>query len=747
MAPGDTQEIVVGVVAGLGSDRLSSVAVMKFNDRFVQNTFNALFQVPAPPSAPDVKFSELDGEVTLEWGSNLTRVSDTETRTNQPGAYIFEGYNVYQLPSRGSPLNQAKRIVTYDLPSDPAVVIGEQFDESSGQILVLPFYFGSNSGLTRYFDFKRDYIKDFDKIFNGQEYYLAVTAYSRSTIPGYLPAGLESSPIVLTVRPQGRGAGMSPTVKGLEGLTVSHPTGIGDVDIEVKVVNPKAVNGQSYSIGWSTQADKFSGETTLLDPLDVPLWTMTGSTVLNAAATSAKYSVGMTNVVNLAGPIVGIFVLDSLGATAKNLPYVVTLGNALAEGTWTSTDGTQPLTNALAQQMARGKMSASLRTTVDTTTIPLDIQTYPYYFNRGATTLFTYQQNTSLDNTYPIFDGLQVKIGPPVWKNPTSYTWEQTDGTGDVARFYTGFGYAYSDIFPQTTNTTTQNDLVTDLEFRFTGVRVADKRSDGTTVRDTVIVSGGSIATVASSNAASIVRLRIPFEVWEIDPGTGRNRQINVVCRDRNADGLSPWGSGGAPLYIRMSTTGARAYIGAVSTVYTSDATAAGITAVPRDNPKGTWFFATAVDAGSTPTWKTGDVAHIKVPNPSVPGTDVFTFTAPPALTYDATTAKEDVTKVGVFPNPYYAFNAAETNRFSRFVTFNNLPAKATIRIFNLAGQLVKVIEKNDATAFVRWDLLNRFNFPVASGMYVAHVDMPDISATKVLKLAIIQEQEILDSY
>jgi len=51
----------------------------------------------------------------------------------------------------------------------------------------------------------------------------------------------------------------------------------------------------------------------------------------------------------------------------------------------------------------------------------------------------------------------------------------------------------------------------------------------------------------------------------------------------------------------------------------------------------------------------------------------------------------------------------------------------------------------------MRWDLLNRFNFPVASGMYIAHVEMTlpsdGSTFTKVLKLAIIQEQEILDSY
>ncbi|MBI3112687.1 MAG: T9SS type A sorting domain-containing protein, partial [Ignavibacteriales bacterium] len=103
--------------------------------------------------------------------------------------------------------------------------------------------------------------------------------------------------------------------------------------------------------------------------------------------------------------------------------------------------------------------------------------------------------------------------------------------------------------------------------------------------------------------------------------------------------------------------------------------------------------------------------------------------------------------QVGVFPNPYYGFNPSETSRFSKFVTFNYLPRKATIRIFNLAGQLVRTMEKDDDSQFFRWNLLNTYNFPVASGMYVAHVDMPDLGLAKTLKMAIIQEQEVLDVY
>jgi hypothetical protein len=115
--------------------------------------------------------------------------------------------------------------------------------------------------------------------------------------------------------------------------------------------------------------------------------------------------------------------------------------------------------------------------------------------------------------------------------------------------------------------------------------------------------------------------------------------------------------------------------------------------------------------------------------------------------TFSVETQKADLNKINVFPNPYYALNAAETNRFVRFVTFNFLPEKATIRIFNVAGQLVRILEKNDTSQFLRWDLNNQSNFPVASGMYIAHIDMPETGATKVLKVAVIQEQEVLEVF
>ncbi len=140
-----------------------------------------------------------------------------------------------------------------------------------------------------------------------------------------------------------------------------------------------------------------------------------------------------------------------------------------------------------------------------------------------------------------------------------------------------------------------------------------------------------------------------------------------------------------------------------------------------------------------------GTTFRIISTKPNTPA-DVFTFTAP-AVSVDNDLAKQDVALINVYPNPYLGFNPQEINRYARFVTFNHLPQKATIRIFNLAGVLVRTLVKDDATQFAQWDLNNSADFPVSAGMYVAYIDLPDLGTTKILKLGIIPEQQYLDRW
>jgi hypothetical protein len=124
---------------------------------------------------------------------------------------------------------------------------------------------------------------------------------------------------------------------------------------------------------------------------------------------------------------------------------------------------------------------------------------------------------------------------------------------------------------------------------------------------------------------------------------------------------------------------------------------------------------------------------------------DAFNFTTT-APSYSTTLAQEQIGQINVFPNPYYAVNTEEINKYQRFVTFTHLPDRATIRIFNLAGVLIRTIEKVDPGQFQRWDLSNESGLPVASGLYLAYIDMPEIG-TKVVKLSVIQERQILDRF
>ncbi len=145
-------------------------------------------------------------------------------------------------------------------------------------------------------------------------------------------------------------------------------------------------------------------------------------------------------------------------------------------------------------------------------------------------------------------------------------------------------------------------------------------------------------------------------------------------------------------------------------------------------------------------SWVDGDEFKI-VANKVNTMADEFTFTAPTAATQSSALAKTDVEKINVFPNPYFGFNSQEKDKYNRFITFSHLPEKATIRIYNLAGVLVKTIVKDDATQFTRWNLKNESNLPVAAGMYIVHVNMKELGKTKVLKVAIIPEAQFLDTF
>ena len=84
--------------------------------------------------------------------------------------------------------------------------------------------------------------------------------------------------------------------------------------------------------------------------------------------------------------------------------------------------------------------------------------------------------------------------------------------------------------------------------------------------------------------------------------------------------------------------------------------------------------------------------------------------------------------EVHTVPDPYYVTNEFEQTSDNKVIKFVNLPNAATIRIYSSSGVLIDVIEHNsisgDATA--TWNVRNRNNQVVASGVYFYHIEAGD---------------------
>ena len=90
---------------------------------------------------------------------------------------------------------------------------------------------------------------------------------------------------------------------------------------------------------------------------------------------------------------------------------------------------------------------------------------------------------------------------------------------------------------------------------------------------------------------------------------------------------------------------------------------------------------------------------------------------------------------VKVVPNPYIVYNEWQQNFNLRRLKFINLPNECTIRIFNLNGELVKILihhattttgssagVTNNAGGDEWWDLLSEYRQLVVSGVYIFHI-------------------------
>lgn len=817
MSKGDTAQIVLGLVYGLGKNNLSSVSVMKYYDAFAQYAYDQLFDVPLMPT-PNVTYSEFDGKVTVNWNQSTEEIINTEETPRGP--YNFQAYAVYQLPPGTSDVTKGLLIATFDRIDNISTLNEKILDENTGLVYTKPLIPLSNvDGIKRNFVFEKDYINN-KALINGQLYTFAITAIGYNEDPGLPAFILESKPAILNAVPQQKmGYTFNDQING--SLKVTHSQGVADASVSAMVIDPSATTGHNYEV-FFTQRNEIrnaagdwvaAGNNKLNKPSD-----LTGTSISVAAVYGPNQAAGyqLTFSLDLVSPTDswadGVSITFPEGVTILSAPSFEAGGGTINPEIVGNTINFGDVTQLNSEEgIFHGGESWDVF--IAPHAVPFDIDWIVYddtYGNpentdpvnaSGTFTLTTIgtlsriakywnlkdintgqvvSQNNSIINgvdlyprrddlqvtnfgvySTPIVDGVQVLIdgsysAPSTIseKNPPEVNGKAMTGGGPGARWsstnFTLTDFMYFGYPDGTVNaslgayvsggggTSDVAQLQQDLELRWTGV-LGDTTINGKTLK--ITKSGGSYITIFGASGWSIANhplnpnpgstapftVRVPFEVWNVES----NQQINCLFWARSGDATVNNG-------VVWNTTD-RQYLWVVNTPY-SNTPIDPASQIVKDH--GTWNLVIYKS-----TFNKGDVLRINYDNPLLPGVDTFTF-GTKGYVYSVDKVKSQVDMINVFPNPYYGFQYRETAPNNKYVTFSHLPDNAVIRIFDISGVLVKTINHVPSNGqFDTWNLANDNNYPVASGIYIVYIDMPDLGTTKVLKLAVIQEQQMLKVY
>lgn len=699
LADGDTQEIVAANLIAVGADYKGSVTAVKNADALVQTAYDLNFKLAAPPEPPIVEATPLDAAMILSWGDGneaAAKAIDIEaTETLDPIAqaggavdatYNFQGYVVYQLPSASADPSTWKVFKTFDLPGNVEPIYDNVFDPVLGYQVNKPVKYGENQGIQRTILIDRDLFAN-TPLRNSKDYYYVVSSYTYNDES--VPKTLESGFNVITVRP-GKLLGLrTRSSRGDTIAAVSRVAGASDGFAQAFVVNPSRVTGDDYLVTFSR--DTVSGNI---------LWNVDNQTTgqrllsnqVNQTGDEAYPTVDgiMIKVFGAPNDMKGIVEVANAGG-----PHDPTQGAFLFNGSEfpsliecdpggpTPPGCDRPTPNV-------SGASWGIHTGADGLGTPPDIH-YPYFVSR-------------------VFRGTNFSRFVP-------YDFElRFVGNGTGAKGYMRFS--------------TENVVDIPFELWNIGINTPEDPSD-----DYRMIAGifdfETLPAEPGYDVFNMVQNDHPISGGDNDPETDWIYWYDPVDRSPGQAGYTAWAANPDPEALLGGEVMARMVLVNFNAGSISDPT---------------WPLNIPAERRMV---ETGSVFRIVATKPNQPNSDQFLVsTAGLQPTENSELAKTDISLVNVVPNPYFGANAYERNQFNRVVRFTNLPANATVRIFNLVGDLVRTLRKteNDPGTTVDWDLQNENALPVASGMYIAYVDMPGLG-TRTLKLAVILSQERLDNF
>lgn len=684
---GETQDIVFGMVWAQAANRFGALAQLKADDILAQGAFDFNFNIPPPPNEPDsLSVAPQNGALALSWTNRVTnnnylnQYDEESPFLVNPNAedktYTFEGYNIYQI----NPSTGVRtRIATLDVVNNITTVTDEAIDPATGAPIVQVTAFGNDTDVENFLLVTKDGFTGED-LNNYTEYCFAVEAYAynASSAPKVRKSASNNKVCGTPQRMARLNGGQEINATTGELIASTRTTGTSDGTITARVVDPSAITGDTYRVTFENVA--INDSTTVLAYKIINA--KTGAVLVDGVKYAREHGEAPPFGENVA-------VIDGLSFTvispSSGFKAFLTTHNATAAlsgvgGAFTFVDYPAPSDPSEALTGMAGQWGINL---------------------------------SNILTGYQYFDAF------------LSY----------------GVGSHFSNDTP--------DDFVGihDFEIRFTAAgSVAGVRSAGFPYEGLAGVGPGTV----------------PFELWDTGIATPNDPSDDVrlipYFRDYNANkafdlrAVDHAASSGTndpftePFWWGVPanrTPGQAGYLAEVAAL--------------QANPT-TYAFKPAVFAFMTlVSWNGGDVTattfapkqtmppagtvfRIETKKPVVPG-DVYTVNT---ATYASTTGKADIAKsalddIGIVPNPYRGTSTYDPGALQSEVRFINLPMGSTARVFTLSGQLVKTILGNN-DGFVRWDLRTEAGLPVASGLYLVHVDVPGVGE-KVIKFGVVQRR------
>jgi hypothetical protein len=711
--PGDQQEIVYGIVWALGENNLASVQALREADAFAQLAFDINFDLGELPDSPKVEVTELDGQAVLSWYNEPASNNYLESYTGyNPLAdlyYEFEGYDVIQFASATDGVG--KTVATFDKKNGITRVID---DNGSGITYVGAF--GTDSGIST--------VYTLTGLTNFKEYYFGIQPYAYNA--NAVPKVLRGNVTKVTIMTSTSSLQISDDALALQAsrdlISFDGTGNKGEGAVRVRVVNPSATKDATYAVTFynhptATEVYRQAAPASQESELDVfdPLFSNGATPALKSGAdTCLTYDItrdGETvfngSVTNKCAPLrEDVIVIDGLSFSVTGPPE-------------------------------RAVKSFNI---ISNAAGPIDPPACgSYQFNGSG-----FPETCGSDR-------------PPATSQTNGTQWGIHAGGAGIPY---GPASSSSSFLGRATRGVGIGDQIDvyDFELRFT--------------------SRGGLGWRAFQDGAV---MEVPFELWNIGIATPDDPSddvrlvplINDVCEQMVFDACDDHAiSGGA-------NDPATDWI----YWYNPDVDVDGVDdMVPGESGYEAFFFGSgdvgtevwarmvlvALNLGTAPPYaavhpEIGTTYRITTLKPSQPG-DTFTLNTGD-LDGDGTmrsigairqsdlseaeqlaAQKDALADIGVVPNPYKGASLYERSQLVDEVRFTNLPQDAVIRIFTLNGTLIRTLVKSGPARTMPWDLTTENLLPIASGLYLIHVEVPDVGE-RILKLAVVKKRAHLNVF